>query len=290
MDVRTNSFCAGGNVLGDGRWLNVGGNQAVGPGGLNVAVDSNPYANGDGGMAVRCVDFSRGREGKLTSRGRTLTVCDDETCNWNDDGTDYMTTRRWYPTLETLEDGTMIIVRYLVLGRKQQLTLWGLADGWLRLGRIRQRRRTEQPHLRVLPLAWRSHRPQDPHHDSPCQPLPPHLAPSFRCVASFSGSPNLPAHFAPIRSQATSLCKPTSGLRFLTTRTTSSTRSPTSLMPSGSSPPPFSSLVLADRLLLAGPTPAPLRLPCFLSPPLTTGPPPSCSCVVFLPAFPPRSS
>lgn len=50
----------------------------------------------------------------------------------------------------------------------------------MRLGRIRQRRRTEQPYLRVLPFSRRSHRPQHSHHYPPRQPLPPHLAPSFR--------------------------------------------------------------------------------------------------------------
>ena len=29
MDVVTNSFCAGGSVLGNGTWLNVGGNQGT---------------------------------------------------------------------------------------------------------------------------------------------------------------------------------------------------------------------------------------------------------------------
>lgn len=55
MDIKTNSFCAGGNVLADGTWLNVGGNQAVGPGGLNAAALTAPYDDGDGGMAVRSV-------------------------------------------------------------------------------------------------------------------------------------------------------------------------------------------------------------------------------------------
>jgi hypothetical protein len=52
MDIETNSFCAGGNVLGNGTWVNVGGNQAVGPGGLNLGA-TNPYGNGDGGKATR---------------------------------------------------------------------------------------------------------------------------------------------------------------------------------------------------------------------------------------------
>ena len=33
MDIITNTFCAGGTVLGNGTWLNVGGNQGVKQGG-----------------------------------------------------------------------------------------------------------------------------------------------------------------------------------------------------------------------------------------------------------------
>ncbi|GAA5898861.1 hypothetical protein JCM6882_004016 [Rhodosporidiobolus microsporus] len=93
MDIVTNSFCAGGNVLGNGTWINIGGNQAIGYGGLNADPLAGPYMNGDGGKATRRLD-----------------VCDDESCDWIDDGSNYMTTRRWYPTLETLEDGTMIVI------------------------------------------------------------------------------------------------------------------------------------------------------------------------------------
>lgn len=95
MDIVTNSFCAGGNVLGNGTWINVGGNQAIGYGGLNANPLTGPYTDGDGGKATRRLDCSSG------------------TCEWIDDGSNYMTTRRWYPTLETLEDGTIIIVRVL---------------------------------------------------------------------------------------------------------------------------------------------------------------------------------
>ncbi|KAI5479758.1 glyoxal oxidase [Pseudohyphozyma bogoriensis] len=93
MDIETNSFCAGGNVLGNGTWVNIGGNQPVGPGGLTANATVEPYEDGDGGKATR-----------------TLNTCTDETCDWTDDGTNYMTTRRWYPTLETLEDGSMIVI------------------------------------------------------------------------------------------------------------------------------------------------------------------------------------
>lgn len=54
MEVTTNTFCAGGSYLGDGRLLNIGGNQAVIPGG-NAYVNgtANPYQNQDGAFAVR---------------------------------------------------------------------------------------------------------------------------------------------------------------------------------------------------------------------------------------------
>ncbi|POY76183.1 hypothetical protein BMF94_0906 [Rhodotorula taiwanensis] len=92
MDVETNSFCAGGNVLGNGTWINIGGNQAIGYGGLNAVAWGAPYNDGDGGKATRRLDCSTGD------------------CEWIDDGSNYMTTRRWYPTLETLEDGSLIVI------------------------------------------------------------------------------------------------------------------------------------------------------------------------------------
>ncbi|KAK8843343.1 hypothetical protein IAR55_006999 [Kwoniella newhampshirensis] len=99
MDVLSNSFCAGGTVLGNGTWLNVGGNQAITYGG--VAMNNDPvsqsgasaYKDWDGGKAIRLLD-----------------PCDDESCDWVDSPAMYMTSRRWYPTLETLEDGSAIII------------------------------------------------------------------------------------------------------------------------------------------------------------------------------------
>ena len=97
MEVLSNSFCAGGTVLGNGTWINVGGNQAISYGGNAMATNQqtgqSPYGDWDGGMAMRF-----------------LNPCDDETCNWLDDPAMYMTSRRWYPTLETLEDGSAIII------------------------------------------------------------------------------------------------------------------------------------------------------------------------------------
>lgn len=93
MDVYSNSFCAGGIALGNGTWLNVGGNQAIGYGGNAVTAGTTPYDDYDGGMAIRLLD-----------------TCDDQSCNWIDDPALYMTSRRWYPTLETLEDGSAMIL------------------------------------------------------------------------------------------------------------------------------------------------------------------------------------
>ncbi|KAH7913258.1 glyoxal oxidase [Hygrophoropsis aurantiaca] len=93
MDAVTNTFCAGGSVLGDGRWINVGGNQAVTYGG-NAATSQTggaPYDDPDGGRSVRL-----------------LTPCDNGQCDWVLDNP--LSTRRWYPTLETLEDGSVIII------------------------------------------------------------------------------------------------------------------------------------------------------------------------------------
>ncbi|KAB5588064.1 Copper radical oxidase [Ceratobasidium theobromae] len=90
MDVVTNSFCAGGGVLGNGTWLNVGGNQAVTWGGLKGTDNDGPYHTVDGGTAIRL-----------------LNPCQDKKCDWWET---HMTTRRWYPTLENLEDGSLIII------------------------------------------------------------------------------------------------------------------------------------------------------------------------------------
>jgi hypothetical protein len=165
MDIVTNSFCAGGNVLGNGTWINIGGNQAIGYGGLNADPLTGPYQDGDGGKATRRLD-----------------VCGDDSCDWIDDGSNYMTTRRWYPTLETLEDGTMIVVRpsSSLLPFLPHSCHFTSTDRRMRLGRIRQRRRTEQPDVRVLPEQGRARRSQHPNRNSSGQPLPPHLAPSLR--------------------------------------------------------------------------------------------------------------
>lgn len=93
MDAVTNTFCAGGTVLGNGTWLNVGGNQAVtyeGAAALSQA-GGPPYDDPDGRQSIRL-----------------LNPCDNGNCDWILGQP--MTTARWYPTLETLEDGSAIII------------------------------------------------------------------------------------------------------------------------------------------------------------------------------------
>jgi len=95
MDIVTNTFCAGGNILGNGTWVNIGGNLAVTWGGLNAPSQTGgaPYDDPDGGFSIRLLD-----------------PCDDETCNWVVPDSISMSSRRWYPTVETLEDGSCIII------------------------------------------------------------------------------------------------------------------------------------------------------------------------------------
>ncbi|KDQ20478.1 hypothetical protein BOTBODRAFT_169228 [Botryobasidium botryosum FD-172 SS1] len=95
MDVLSNTFCAGGNVLGNGTWVNLGGNQAVITGGNTAPSQTGGgiYNDWDGGKAIRFLNPNN-----------------DGTSNWIDDPNMYMTTRRWYPTLEGLPDGSLIIL------------------------------------------------------------------------------------------------------------------------------------------------------------------------------------
>ena len=58
MDIVTNTFCAGGTALGNGTWLNVGGNQAVTTGGVAASSQTGGgvYDDPDGGKSyVYCV-------------------------------------------------------------------------------------------------------------------------------------------------------------------------------------------------------------------------------------------
>lgn len=116
MDIVTNTFCAGGSHMGNGSFLSgqspvvacchasfraealptltVGGNYDVVPGGgEDTPGGPNPYGDAAGGRALRL-----------------LTPCSDGTCQWSDDNPDEMPLPRWYPTIETIEDGSVLII------------------------------------------------------------------------------------------------------------------------------------------------------------------------------------
>lgn len=78
MDISPNSFCSSGSVLGNGTWVNIGGNGA-------------PTTSSDGRRAIRM-----------------LNPCDDSNCNWSASPAKYE--QRWYSSMETLKDGSVIIL------------------------------------------------------------------------------------------------------------------------------------------------------------------------------------
>ncbi|KAN0138426.1 copper radical oxidase [Lactarius tabidus] len=93
---------ATGNVLGNGTWVNVGGNQAVTYCGASALTQNGlgdlPYNDPDRGQSF-------------------LNPCDDNNCDWILAGT--LTTRRWYLSVETtLEDGCLIIATMLSSDRR----------------------------------------------------------------------------------------------------------------------------------------------------------------------------
>lgn len=70
----------------------VGGNRAILWGGLGIDPgDPNPYNDADGGTSIRLFNPTA-----------------DGSSEWTE--TAGMTSRRWYPTVETLEDGSVIII------------------------------------------------------------------------------------------------------------------------------------------------------------------------------------
>lgn len=92
MDVPSNTFCAGGMTLGDGRWLVTGGNKAVGRGGVDARPGKGPYKSQNGGRSLRF-----------------LRPCTDQHCQWDDNPANLLDKERWYPTVEPLHDGHVAI-------------------------------------------------------------------------------------------------------------------------------------------------------------------------------------
>ncbi|KIS70996.1 glyoxaloxidase 2 [Mycosarcoma maydis] len=92
MEVRSNTFCAGGMTLGDGSWLVTGGNKAVTTNGATAKAGAG-YGAYNGGKALRF-----------------LSPCDNMQCQWNDQNSNQLNMERWYPTVEPLADGSNIIL------------------------------------------------------------------------------------------------------------------------------------------------------------------------------------
>ncbi|SNX82288.1 probable Glyoxaloxidase 2 [Melanopsichium pennsylvanicum] len=92
MEVRSNTFCAGGMTLADGRWLVTGGNKAVTTNGAD-AKSGQGYGAYNGGKALRF-----------------LRPCDNQQCQWDDNAPNQLNTERWYPTVEPLADGSNMIL------------------------------------------------------------------------------------------------------------------------------------------------------------------------------------
>ncbi|EST05926.1 protein of unknown function DUF1929 [Kalmanozyma brasiliensis GHG001] len=100
--VQTNTFCAAGATMGNGSWLVAGGNQAVGYGGASQAQNLNPYQDYDGTRAIRLLE--PGSDTWIDSPSTSITQVN------------MLQSARWYPGIETLEDGSVIFIGGAVSG------------------------------------------------------------------------------------------------------------------------------------------------------------------------------
>ncbi|PWN44020.1 DUF1929-domain-containing protein [Ceraceosorus guamensis] len=97
VDITTNTFCASGAHLGNGSLLVAGGNQAIQGGGAALAQGQDPmtgpYKDTDGRKALRIMEHS------------------DTSANleWVDSSL-FMSSARWYPGIETLADGSILLI------------------------------------------------------------------------------------------------------------------------------------------------------------------------------------
>ena len=100
LDASTNPFCAAGATLANGSYIVVGGNKAVSYGGATPKNgDTGPYApyqTKDGRRVVRILEPQE-NSGDL---------------QWNDnyDSPNNMDSERWYPGIEGLADGSVVII------------------------------------------------------------------------------------------------------------------------------------------------------------------------------------
>lgn len=93
LDATTNPFCAAGMTLGNGSYIVVGGNQAIGYGGTG---DPSVYKDEDGRRVVRLMEPNE----------------DSRQLKWVDqyNSPNQMDSARWYPGIEGLADGSVVII------------------------------------------------------------------------------------------------------------------------------------------------------------------------------------
>lgn len=104
MDVDSNTFCAGGAPLANGTWVIYGGNQPVTTGGV-ATTDQAVYKDTDGGTAIRMLSPDTAGTANYIQGSQPFNKAEGDTGGWLQ-----MTGRRWYPTIETLEDGSQIVI------------------------------------------------------------------------------------------------------------------------------------------------------------------------------------
>ena len=96
VDSNTNPFCAAGATLGNGSWMVVGGNEAITYGGASSAFGKNAYQDHDGRKAIRIMEPN--------SNGADLSWIDQPNTP------NRMTSPRWYPGIEGLPDGSVMLI------------------------------------------------------------------------------------------------------------------------------------------------------------------------------------
>ncbi|WFD23610.1 (methyl)glyoxal oxidase [Malassezia equina] len=104
IDAETNPFCAAGVTLGNGSYIVVGGNSAISYGGTNVQAANGsvstgpfaPYQDYDGRRVVRIMEPNE----------------DASQLKWVDqyNSPNQMDSPRWYPGVEGLADGSVVII------------------------------------------------------------------------------------------------------------------------------------------------------------------------------------
>ncbi|WFD31441.1 (methyl)glyoxal oxidase [Malassezia sp. CBS 17886] len=96
QEATSNPFCASGATLGNGTWIVVGGNQAIGYGGEATSSVMAPYYDNDGRRVVRIMEPNT----------------DGSKLSWIDqvDSPNQMDSQRWYPGIEVLADGSVVLI------------------------------------------------------------------------------------------------------------------------------------------------------------------------------------